>query len=73
MNIRKKLEIEPGQKVKRIKPTHGPCCTCQTCGYGFDDCICWENEKIEICEYVEDGFSLEDTPQWGEYKLGEVL
>ena len=22
------------------KPTHGPCCTCQTCGQCYDDCRC---------------------------------
>ena len=23
-----------------IKPGHGNCCTCQTCGLNHDDCIC---------------------------------
>ena len=27
----------------------------------------------EVCEEVFDGYTLEDTPQWREYSLGEVL
>jgi len=29
------------------KPTHGPCCTCQDCGYYHDECICGDNEIVE--------------------------
>lgn len=25
---------------KPRKPDHGSCCTCQQCGYFYDDCIC---------------------------------
>jgi hypothetical protein len=25
------------------QPGHGPCCTCQTCGYNYDDCVCQHN------------------------------
>jgi hypothetical protein len=32
-------------KEDKRKPTHGPCCTCQTCGQFYDDCI---------CQYLED-------------------
>ena len=53
MLIRRMLDLKDGQKIDKCKPTHGPCCTCQKCGYSFDDCKCWENDKIEICEYVE--------------------
>ena len=28
------------------KPTHGSCCTCQTCGYYHDECICEDNILI---------------------------
>ena len=30
-----------------IKPGHGPCCTCQTCGYHHDDCVCEDNDLIQ--------------------------
>jgi len=53
MLIRRMLGLEDGQKVDKRKPGHGPCCTCQKCGYDHDNCKCWENAKVEICEYVE--------------------
>ena len=28
------------------KPSHGPCCTCQTCGQSHDECVCEHNELI---------------------------
>jgi len=28
-------------------PTHGSCCTCQTCGYHYDDCVCSRREWIK--------------------------
>jgi hypothetical protein len=31
-------------RLKHIKPGHGPCCTCQTCGHHHDDCVCRHNE-----------------------------
>ena len=30
-----------------IKPGHGPCCTCQECGYPHDECVCEDNELIQ--------------------------
>ena len=26
---------------------HGSCCTCQTCGYFYDDCICYHNDLLK--------------------------
>jgi hypothetical protein len=26
--------------LEPCKPSHGPCCTCQTCGHDYDSCIC---------------------------------
>lgn len=37
--------------VQFTKPTHGSCCTCQTCGWPYDDCVC-----MEFCEW--EGFGL---------------
>jgi len=33
---------------------HGSCCTCQTCGWHYDDCVCYANKNLEIWkEFVE--------------------
>jgi len=41
-----RMEIIMYQNIQPfMKPTHGNCCTCQTCGYGHDECVC-ENNKI---------------------------
>jgi hypothetical protein len=40
----KKVGLE---KIKSIKPGHGPCCTCQICGYHHDDCVCNHNEMVD--------------------------
>ncbi len=32
--------------VTMRKPTHGSCCTCQTCGFEYDDCSCAENFSV---------------------------
>lgn len=34
--------------IGHIKPTHGNCCTCQTCGYSHDDCVCEHNHWIDF-------------------------
>jgi len=39
--------------IKKQKPGHGPCCTCQECGYYYDECACEDNHKIEAINYVE--------------------
>ena len=36
-----------------IKPGHGPCCTCQDCGYYHDDCVCEDNEIITAIKNLE--------------------
>lgn len=36
------LTIKPN-----ITPTHGSCCTCQKCGYHYDDCNCEARELVK--------------------------
>ena len=37
---------------KKIKPTHGSCCTCQKCGHDHDECICqYFGEPCLSCSY----------------------
>lgn len=38
-------------RINKRKPDHGPCCTCQTCGFSTDDddCRCEKNAIVEGC------------------------
>lgn len=36
------------------KPTHGTCCTCQTCGHDIEDCACGWSEDVEKSHRVID-------------------
>jgi len=37
---------------KKITPTHGSCCTCESCGQNYDDCICqYFEEPCLSCEF----------------------
>jgi len=49
---RQRFAIE-GAVIHKIQPGHGPCCTCQTCGYPYDECKCSDNLAIEACDYIE--------------------
>ncbi len=40
--------------IKITKPSHGPCCTCQDCGYYHDDCVCYHNELLTELNDLED-------------------
>lgn len=42
------LLVHGFKKVEFIKPKHGSCCTCQKCGYNYDDCVCWHNEVVDV-------------------------
>ena len=33
-------------EIPITKPTHGPCCTCQKCGYPHDECVCYHNHLL---------------------------
>lgn len=34
--------------IENIKPTHGNCCTCQTCGQSHEECVCSHNENVRF-------------------------
>ena len=38
--------LQGGEFIPHIKPGHGSCCTCQTCGYIYDNCVCSHNERL---------------------------
>ena len=37
-------EMHSREVIKPVKPTHGNCCTCQTCGVDHDYCVCSSNK-----------------------------
>lgn len=63
------LVVERGELLKRIaelkaenaklrgwvKPGHGPCCTCQTCGKNYDDCRCDLEDAADRIAELEAG------------------
>ena len=45
--------IMEGDKLKeKKKPDHGSCCTCQNCGYNYDNCICNHNEHLKAIKEI---------------------
>ena len=58
-------KMEAGPEIDRLvveqvlqqpyrKPTHGSCCTCQTCGQYYDDCLCGISDDITFAWQVLD-------------------
>lgn len=48
-------------KIPPQKPAHGSCCTCQTCGRDYDDCVCEHNDTLdELDKFLEECFTWED-------------
>ena len=47
-------EYSDVKEFEYIKPrakrrgSHGSCCTCQKCGYDFDECVCLSNEIVAL-------------------------
>lgn len=51
MKLGKETDSIIAEKIFKMpfrKPTHGPCCTCQTCGWDFDNCQCGYGKCIEM-------------------------
>ena len=57
INLLKKLDVLTHTEIQKLyKPTHGPCCVCQACGWDHDDCVCDDNEIIKAIremDYIE--------------------
>ena len=49
--------LQSGEKIKHISPGHGICCTCQKCGYNYDDCVCFHNELLDT---INEAFNLDN-------------
>ena len=42
-----------GYEIRKIPVTHGPCCTCQVCGFPTDgECLCDENTIVEALDII---------------------
>ncbi len=41
------------EMVAKVKPFHGSCCCCQTCGQQYDDCVCSHNELLAALMALE--------------------
>lgn len=48
-----------------IKPIHGNCCTCQTCGMHHDDCLCGEGEKMQEIRALIDAIPASEKSKEG--------
>ncbi len=61
--------LKSTETLKPITPGHGSCCTCQTCGRDYDDCVCYSNGLIETI----DGFFEEqkDTQRRNKMEVTE--
>ena len=65
MNRVKILEMKPGEELDAMvaesvmdrpnrKPRHGSCCTCQRCGWDYDNCQC------NYSQFLEDAWKVVD-------------
>lgn len=54
---------------EHITPGHGCCCTCQKCGYCYDDCVCVNNDILKALDqlvrdisdmYIKEGMFNQD-------------
>lgn len=54
-------------KIPSEKPTHGPCCTCQTCGRDHDTCICGHNDTLDALDKF-----LDERVEW-DGDAGDVI
>ena len=57
------------------KPGHGPCCTCRTCGWHYDECKCHREDDCEfIYTELEPWIERQGlAPEYIEYLSGVVL
>jgi hypothetical protein len=46
----KSMELK---RISFVKPNHGNCCYCQTCGYLHDECVCEHNEIIDFLDNLK--------------------
>lgn len=57
------LEYLKGTTLLETKtPTHGAWCTCQNCGYAYEDCICNHNELLTAINGLFDNLSIPTRP-----------
>ena len=52
MILKKYAGLKGTKKLKVKKPNHPKCCMCQSCGYTYKNCVCNNNELIDILTQV---------------------
>jgi hypothetical protein len=55
------------------KPTHGRCCTCQVCGWDYDNCQCGYTEDPEKARLLEDEIERRGLGHEYQYRLSIVV
>ena len=38
--------LRGAEPIAKKIPSHGPCCTCQECGWDYDHCVCEHNRLL---------------------------
>lgn len=60
--------LQDSKELPTRTPTHGPCCTCQDCGEGYDECVCKHNALIKdlksLVKHINQCFSCKYEPEW---------
>lgn len=44
--------LQSYDKIERVRPGHGYCCTCQDCGFAHEDCVCGHNELLDAVNEI---------------------
>ena len=48
------LEVITSKEIRETRtPTHGTCCTCQVCGWWYDECVCTHNAILKKLKSIE--------------------
>lgn len=45
-------QLRSCDKMEFMRPGHGSCCTCQTCGFAYEECACGHNELLDAVNEV---------------------
>ncbi len=48
----KSCHLQSATPLGHRRPGHGSCCTCQTCGHGYNDCVCDNNGMLKVIDDV---------------------
>jgi hypothetical protein len=52
------------------RPTHGPCCTCQRCGHGHDECRCSLDDEVDAHDALKADYAKLKGERKGDFVPG---